>query len=248
MGWVFVYGVCAGSSDRLAATLARSLEARGLGPLLVRLNQSSIFAAYNSLMDEAIGRWPDLEGLVLVHEDVVIEDERFEEKLRAAFADPKVGVAGVIGGVGHWEMSWWRTAREKRHGHVGSPEKVEDYSRGTHDVDTVDGLLMALAPGFVRSCRLDGSGYPGFHGYDSELCAVAREAEMHVIVADLDVFHDHKASGDHTVAYGWANHEWMLRWRSTRRRGRLKWRVKRAAARALAAGDPGRTLPGLLEP
>ncbi len=231
---MFVYGACAGRSDRLATTLVPSLEGHGLGPLLVRRGQTSIFDAYNSLMDEAIERWPHLEGLVLLHDDVAIQDERFEEKLRAAFADPTVGVVGVIGGLGHDEMSWWRTVRERRHGHVATPAKREDYSRGIHAVDTVDGLMLAVSPRFVRDHRLRGAGYPGFHGYDSELCAQARASGLRVLVVDIELFHDHQPSGDRTLAFSWAEYEWMLRWRVPSRQSRAKWAVKRAVLRQMA--------------
>jgi hypothetical protein len=241
---MFVYGVCTGSADRMAGTLLPSLDAYGLGPLLIRQNQASIFDAYNSIMDEAIQRWPSLEGLVFLHEDVAVQDPSFEHKLRAAFRDPAVGVVGAIGGCGQTEMSWWRTARENRHGHVGSPERLEDYSRGSHTVDAVDGLMIGVSPGFARGHRLRGDGYPGFHGYDSELCAQARAAGMRVLVVDVDLFHDHSPSGDHTLAFSWAEYEWMLRWQEPSWQSRVKWRAKRALLQLMArVQGPGAIAP-----
>jgi len=241
---VFVYGVCAGPSDRYERVLAPSLRALGLGPVIVRRRERSIFAAYNSIMDEAIERWPDLEGVVLVHEDVRIRDARLEQSLRRALAQPDVGLVGAVGGVGHHEMSWWKT--ETRHGHVEHATHVDTFSQGEHDVDTVDGLLMAISAETARECRLNGRGYPGFHGYDSELCALVRSAGRRVRVADLDVFHDCAPTAWEQPELWWAAFEWALRWRPASAVTRAHWRAKRlglmlkARYRHARPGSPGR--------
>ena len=228
---MFVYATCAGPSDKFATVLSPSLERLGFGPMLVRRDAPSIFEAYNDMVSEAVTRWPDLEGVVLTHDDVAIRDSEFETVLRATFADPNVGVVGVIGGRGHVEMAWWKS--KFRFGCVGSPLKKESYLPGPAVVDTVDGLLMAVSPRFAREHRLNGRGYPPFHGYDSELCAVARAAGMTVMVADTDVFHDHKPVPIESPALSWAMFEWMLRWRPARPWIRATWRAKRLVLRCL---------------
>ena len=229
---MFVYAVCESASGQLDATLRPSLKRYGLGPLIVRFNATSIYDGYNSLMEEAIERWPQLEGVVLVHDDVEIRDPQFETALRDAFSEPRVGVVGAIGGRGHVEMSWWKTT--DRYGRVGSLSGPECYAEGPAVVDTVDGLLMAVSPRFARQCRLEGRGYPGFHGYDSELCAVARAAGMTVLVGRLSVFHHNKPPALESPELNWAMFEWMLRWRPASPRLRALWRAKRFVLRWLA--------------
>lgn len=222
---MFVYGVCVGPSGRYEQVLQPSLAALGLGPVITRRHQHSIFVAYNSILDEATTRWPELEGVVLIHEDVRVQDPRFEETLRRVLALPRAGLVGVVGGRAHREMSWWKT--DALYGHVEHATHVDDFSRGEHEVDTVDGLLMALSGDAARECRLNGRGYPGFHGYDSELCAVVRASGRRVLVADLDVFHDCKPTAWEQPELWWTAYEWALRWRAAPPATRMAWRAKR---------------------
>jgi hypothetical protein len=240
---VFAYGVCVGGSARFETVLRPSLERAGLGPVMSRTDQRSIFDAYNLLLDEAVARWPDLEGVVLVHEDVVIRNGGFEDRLREALSAPAAGLVGVVGGRGQTEMSWWKS--RELFGHVAHATHVDDYSRGIAHVDAVDGLLMALSPQAARTCRLDGRGYPGFHGYDSELCAVVRERGLRVLVADLDVFHDCKPTDWRQPELWWAAFEWARRWRGGSQRQQANWRLRRDAHRALALARRNRAVAGL---
>lgn len=230
---VFVYGVCVGPSDKFATVSRPSLEKLGLGPLLIRPDQTSIFEAYSSMTDEAIERWPDLEGLVFIHDDVAIRDERFEDRLRDQLARPDVGIVGAIGGRHHSAMSWWETA--ERFGGVDSPTKQDRWTPGTHEVDTVDGLLLVLSPRIARTLRWNGRGYPGFHGYDSEICAAVRASGHRVIVTDLSVLHDCKPDSSKSWAYRWALYTYLLRWRAASLPRRGIWRTKRIVCRALDA-------------
>ncbi|NHC13427.1 glycosyltransferase [Motilibacter deserti] len=188
----FVYGVCAGPSDKLERLALPGIRrAAPDGAVLVRRGQRSIHVAYNSILDEA-ARVPGLEGLVLLHDDTVIEDEELERKLRAALSVPGVAVVGVIGGRNHPEMNWWEGerfgyVRDNQHG-------VLDHGRGLHDVDTVDGLLLVLSAEAVHSLRFDEQRYLGFHGYDADICAQARARGWRVVVTDLDVFHSNNVA------------------------------------------------------
>ena len=233
---MFVYGVCIGPSSRYGSVLKPSLERLGLGPVVTRTRQPSLFTAYNSILDEALRHWPELEGVVLLHEDVQIRDSGFEDRLRFVFADATVGIIGVVGGKGHEEMSWWKATH--LYGHVDHATHSDEFTHGTHEVDTVDGLLMALSAQAARRIRLDGRRYPGFHGYDSELCALTRAAGMRVVVTDLNVFHDCKpgpwSGGMMAPELTWAMFEWMIRWRPAPWSTRLVWRVKRAVHAAVA--------------
>lgn len=229
---VLVFGVCVGESGKFERGLFPSLSEHCPGAVLVtRRGQRSIFDAYNSILEEAAG-FADLEGVVLVHDDVVVRDGAIETTLRKALADPTVGLVGVVGGVGQREMSWWKSASAV--GHVEHATHLDDFSHGLADADVVDGLLMAVSAEVARRVRLDGRGYPGFHGYDAELCARVRAAGKRVVVADVEVFHNCKPGPWGKPEYGQALLEWRRRWQSQSAFERLLLRAKRDALAAAA--------------
>ena len=120
-------------------------------------------------------------------------------------------------------MSRWKTS--DLYGHVDHATHSDEFTHGTQEVDTVDGLLMALSPLVASQIRLDRRRYPGFHGDDSELCTLTRAAG--IVVTDLDVFHDCKpgpwSGGKVAPELTWAMFEWMLRWRPAPWRTGLVW-------------------------
>lgn len=239
---MLVYGVCVGTSGKFERDLLPSLEAHCPGAALAtRRDARSIFDAYNEILDEASAA-PGLEGVVLVHDDVVVRDDRLEATLRSVLADPTIGVVGVVGGIGQREMSWWKAARLA--GHVDHATHVDAFSHGLCDVDTVDGLLMAVSPEVARTIRLDGRGYPGFHGYDAELCALVRARGLRVVVADLDVYHDCKPGPWGRPEYGQAILEWRRRWQAPGPPGRLLLRTKRDLLAAAAGFQQRRASRG----
>ncbi len=226
------YGICVGSSNgkvhRVALPGIRELDPAA--PILIRTGHSSIHAAYNSILEEAASL-PDLEYLVLLHDDVHIRDPDFETKLRTAFQDSRVAVVGVVGGVDHKAMPWW--TGQKRGYVIDNQQGILDFGRGRWPVDTVDGLLLALSPWAVRTLRFDTERYRGFHGYDAEICAQARSCGRQVMVWDLDVYHDNDPEnwyGDQRSLRA-ADLTWRLKWRSDANASkRLRWAVKRKSA------------------
>lgn len=241
---MIAYGCCVGPSGKFETRLAPSLEVAPPGAtLLVRRDQPSIFEAYNSIMDEA-GQLPGLEALVLVHDDVMFRAPGAEEAIMAAMTDPAVGVAGVVGGRGQRELSWWTSATLL--GHVEHATHKDDFSRGMSRVDVVDGLLMALSPWVVRNVRLDGRGYPPFHGYDGELCSLVRSHGREIAVLDLDIFHDCKPGPWDSPEYGQALVEWRRRWTATTPlERRVLWLKRNVLAMAAAHPRAVGWLPGL---
>jgi hypothetical protein len=164
----------------------------------------SIFRAYNLLLDQA-AEHDELEALVLLHQDVEIVDEGFCTKLRAAIADPEVAIVGCVGARGVRSMAWWEGAvtwasfTHHYHEYGGgalpaftmSPEVVKPPPFAQlGEVDTIDGLIMALSPWAVRNLRFDET-LGRFHGYDYDICMQARAADRKVVTADLKVHHHH---------------------------------------------------------
>ena len=99
---VIVVGICVGASDKFERIALPSIR-RCLGTsvmVIERRQQTSIFEAYNSILDE-VGGLDDLEALVLMHDDVELRDEQASAKVLAAFDDATVGMVGVIGAIGY---------------------------------------------------------------------------------------------------------------------------------------------------
>jgi hypothetical protein len=216
-----------GASGKFESGLLPSLRRYYPGALVLeRRHQASIYQAYNSMMDEATAM-TCLEGLVLVHDDVVFRDGGAEATVRAALVDNVVGLVGAVGGRGQRELSWWTSA--DRVGHVQHATHDDWFSSGVAEADVVDGLMMAVSPWVVKNIRFDGRGYPGFHGYDGELCSLVRQHGKKVVVADFDIYHDCKPGPWGSPEYGQALLEWRRRWQGAGLSGRLVLRAKRDA-------------------
>jgi hypothetical protein len=163
----------------------------------------SIFRSYNRLMDQA-AELDELEALVLVHQDAEIVDPAFVSKLRAALADPEVGVVGCVGAIDVRSIAWWEGSvtwasfthryREFGGGEIPSITWTNDqlpaYAR-TGEVETLDGFVLALSPWAVRNLRFDEGLGSQIHGYDLDFCLQVREAGRKVATADFKVVHHH---------------------------------------------------------
>lgn len=159
----------------------------------------TIPATYNLILDRAAAL-PDLEALVLVHEDAEIVEADFCAKLREAFADPDVAIVGCVGSTGARSIAWWdgavswSSARYRYEslggGELPWPREAASAEQIPGPVDTVYGVLLALSSWAVRSLRFDES-LGSTYGYDFDICAQARAAGRTVAAADLKVVHHH---------------------------------------------------------
>jgi hypothetical protein len=172
--------------------------------LFERRGARCLFMAYNEMLVRAAAI-DGLEALVLLHEDTEILDDRFADKIRSCLAQaPDAAVVGVMGGVGVTSLAWWEAPVAK--GRVLAPAippglVLDCGDPGRHDVDAVDGLLMALSPWAVRELRFDETLCPGFHGYDVDFCTQARARGKRVVVDGIEVAH-HASRGMSNRA-GW---------------------------------------------
>jgi SAM-dependent methyltransferase len=176
-------------------------------------HEESIFAAYNEVLDAVRDR-DDLEALVLLHEDTEILDPGFCDQVREALADEDVAIVGVVGARGVTSLAWWEG---QCFGRVTETRGVLDFGGGTHEVDTVDGLLMVLSPWAVRNLRFDEERFSGFDAYDADICFQARAAGRKVVVAPLDVAHRHSRDGTQRATDDGGSYErndaaWRAKW------------------------------------
>jgi glycosyl transferase family 2 len=196
------------SSITDAALYARAAEPgirRAAEPdseVLASAAAGSIFRSYNLILDTFAER-DDLEALVLLHQDAEIVSTDFCANLRAALADPDVGVVGCVGAVGVRSIAWWEGSATwasftHRYEEFGGGELPGfSWTNGnlpsfaaTGEVETVDGFVLALSPWVVRNVRFDES-LGQLHGYDFDFCLQVRAAGRKVATADFKVVHHH---------------------------------------------------------
>lgn len=170
--------------------------------LFVYQASGSIYRSYNLILDKA-GACEDLDALVLLHQDAEILDPDFCQQLRCALRDPDVGVVGCVGASGARSIAWWEGTTISgsflhRYDELGGGEFLAFSPNGgepsrdrsaIHEVDTVDGFMMALSPWTVRNVRFDESLGPHW-GYDFDLCLQVRSANRKVATAALKVAHN----------------------------------------------------------
>jgi hypothetical protein len=168
---------------------------RIVGPSVGTIQQS-----YNAALDQAAER-DDLEALVLVHQDAEIVDADLCAKVRAALADPAVGLVGCAGALDVRSIAWWEGSvtlasfinRYAEHGGGDLASFSWDWSDAppwaqTGEVETLDGFVLAFSPWAVQTIRFDAS-LSRFHGYDLDYCLQVREAGRKVITADFRAIH-----------------------------------------------------------
>jgi len=160
----------------------------------------SIARTYNHLCEKAAAR-PDLEALVLVHQDAEIASPDFCQTVRSALSDPDVAVVGCVGAVGVRSIAWWEASvtlasfdnRYEEHGGGPLPafswtwDDAPPYAQ-IGEVESIDGFVLVLSPWAVRDVRFDEE-LSRFHGYDLDFCLQVREAGRKVVTADFRAVH-----------------------------------------------------------
>ncbi len=207
---MIAFASCIGSEEkfRRCAVPGLRLAAEPNSVVAEVTTDRSIFTAYNEVLD-ALAPREDLEALVLLHEDVELLDASFCARVRARLAEPGVAVLGAIGARGVTTLRWWEG---QGFGRVAESRGLIDFGGGAHDVEAVDGLLLALSPWAVRSLRFDEATFTGFHGYDVDLCFQALAARRRVVVDDLTVMHHTKGGYGDVEAFVRADLAWREKW------------------------------------
>jgi GT2 family glycosyltransferase len=159
--------------------------------VLRRHGYDSIQEPYNEMLAE-VASHEDLEAIVLLHQDVLIRDALFLDKVRALLAASDeiavIGSAGardLRGGLAWWEGSCRGRIESPVMVHGGS---VETYSHGNFEVEVVDGMMLVLSAWAARRLRFDPDLRP-LDGYDADICLQARARGRRVVVGDFHVEH-----------------------------------------------------------
>jgi hypothetical protein len=198
---MIAFGCVIGSEERYARYALSGIRqfAEPESVLVEKRGQDCIHRAYNDILAE-LRDLPELEAVVLLHEDVRITDASFGNRVRAELADPEVAVLGSVGTTGVGSIAWWEG--DSQHGQVvwdwlDDPERAAllDPSRfvigpgDTAECDAVDGLILVLSRWAARHLSFDEALGPSFHGYDVDICFQARAAGKKVMATPLPVVH-----------------------------------------------------------
>lgn len=190
---MIVFGVAVSDEQKFRRWAVPGIErvAASDSQVITKHGFDSIQRPYNLILDEA-ARIPDLEAVVLLHQDTEIDDPLLLRKIRGAFADPAIAALGAVGATGVESIAWWEGST---FGRVKAPNVTIGrflYARvpyGWHHVETVDGLLLVISPWAAREVRFDERFSPYFHGYDVDYCFQIRARGRHCLVGPLHAIH-----------------------------------------------------------
>ena len=214
---MIAYGICVGPTSNFELICRPTIPKDRI--IISRYNMTSIFEAYNSILTEVLAI-SDLEALVLIHDDVALAPT-FEQSVYDGLTTG-AAIIGAIGARNPRSIAWWEgTPRGK----AVETSRVFDYGGGTHFVDTVDGMVMVLAPSAFKSLRFDEDTFHGFHAYDIDLCTTARAMGMSIVVAPLDLVHHTKANRGDVNGWREADLLWKKKWRRISFTGYLSGRA-----------------------
>ncbi len=202
---MIAFGCSITAPDMYARCAERGLKlvAEPDSEIIANAAAGSLFRSYNKIIDAVAGS-PDLEALVLVHQDAEIVDPQFMPKLREALEYPEVGVIGCVGAIDVRSIAWWEgsvtwASFTHRYSEFGGGEipsltwteqDLPGYAR-TGEVDSLDGFVLVLTPWAVANLRFDEGLGSQIHGYDLDFCLQVREAGHKVLTADFKVVHHH---------------------------------------------------------
>lgn len=176
----FAYGCCVGSWSKFNKNVLGSVPADRL--LFATSGNTGIVKAYNGILEMA-RHHADLDGLILLHDDLEMFDPHAEFKFSAALTEPGVELVGVAGGGGS-SLYWWE---HNPVGHQLTDVMFIDFGARTGDVTLIEGSCMVLSPWVIEHVRFD-SRFTGFHGYD-EIGMQVKAMGKRVVVADVDTHH-----------------------------------------------------------
>jgi Glycosyltransferase like family len=211
---VIAFLVAVADQARFDAVAAPSIErVREADSLVVTVDGAggAPQLALNVALDE-LATIPDLEAVVLLHEDVRLVDVDTATIVRRAFADPAVALAGPVGSQGVVSLAWWDGTGIGRARTPHVPGEAIHGVAPAGPVDALDGIVLCLSPWAVRVLRFEPELAADFHGYDIDLCFQARHHGRRVEVVELDVVHEHRPIFDDTDA--WVRNElrFQQRW------------------------------------
>lgn len=182
--------------------------------VLERDGHDSIQRPYNEMLDEVCAH-PDLEAVVLLHQDFELRDPDALVKVRSHIAERGAALLGIAGAVGVTSLPW-RGAEFVGVNHAPDVQPVPLRYSGTYrdgEVDVVDGQFMALAPWVARQLRFDETFLEDFHGYDLDLSLQVRMRGGRAMVdGSIEYAHHVRRLIADPAAWRRAGRRWQRKW------------------------------------
>lgn len=157
-----------------------------------------VVGSYQKLY-EVVKKAPDIELLAYLHDDCVIYEEGWDERVKAEFADPSVGLVGFGGALQHGDPKLYRVPyvlqQLRRAGYRSNVDDAEVHGErfsGSCDVAVLDGFAL-----IVRRSLLDRAGgwsfipqeVAGLFCYDYALCAMTRRLGYRIRMVGIKCQH-----------------------------------------------------------
>jgi len=180
-----VYGVCVGSWGRFNDNVVTAETEQ----LIALSGQTSIARAYREIQRVALGLSADI--LILQHDDLEITDPDAEAKIIEAIKGG-ADLVGVAGGGSDGGIAWWN---QNPIGHQRTDVGEIDFGVRAGDVQALEGSLIAMSRWAIESGVMFDNRYPGFHGYDADICrqvftnTFLEPRDRRVTVVDIDTHH-----------------------------------------------------------
>jgi len=162
-----------------------------------------VVPAYQTAYEET-----DEPILAYIHDDVVIYEQGWDERVLREFDDPTVGIVGFGGALGHGQPRLYQVpyhlpdlARQNFMSDMRSAEKHGTRFKGERDVAILDGFAL-----FVRRPILDNwGGWPkgkpiGYFMYSENLCCEARRQGYRIRLVGVACEHLGGKSSGHIPA------------------------------------------------
>ena len=163
-------------------------------------NNLGVVGSYDHLYRKTV-EWSieDEEVVCFVHDDVIVRERGWDERVLKEFKDPDVGVVGFGGAAGHASDDIYRTPyRLQQLGRSGYRSNVDDAEvhgerfKGEADVAVLDGFCLCVRREFLA--RVDGwksilNAGIDFIGYDYYLCGLAHRLGYRIRVVGIECHH-----------------------------------------------------------
>lgn len=152
----------------------------------------------------------DDDIILFVHEDTVILDQQFKEKVELIFKNPNVGLVGVVGTTSFVEAGgWWMATPDRLRGHLIQGKGKNLTTEGMYlkkgsvgyfnDVCAIDGCIMITTGKIVKNIiNIDINNFTNSHFYDIDFCFQILNAGLDIVVADILVYHKSEGLGSLT--------------------------------------------------
>jgi GT2 family glycosyltransferase len=178
-------------------------------------NDKSLSIVYNEAIDEAIRG--DYDGLILVHDDVILEYDPIPKLGRLFTQYGLVGVAGSskirLTSPALWHLMGGGFSGGNLHGSIAhgdmNTKHMTSFGPYPHRTLLIDGVFMALTKETFNKVRFDETNPAGFHFYDLDYSYTCATSGIKVGVGDINITHASPGLSDVTPEWK-SGEEWFL--------------------------------------